>query len=90
MHKERIAKEGMRRAQAVEGLVNKYIQKLDKSLSTALDPRKLGPAAAGQSGLLGTPGGARSAAAVTPGSSAKLNEVCPCAHQWKSSCNLIN
>lgn len=55
-----------------------YVQKLEKSLATALDPRKLGPAAAGQSGLLGTPGGARSSAGATPGSSAKLTEVRPC------------
>eukprot|EP00884_Botryococcus_braunii_P012366 jgi/Botrbrau1/2112/Bobra.0093s0019.1 len=61
--------------QAVEGLVDQYIQKLERSLSVALDPRKLGPAAAGQGGLLGTPGGARSSATATPGSSAKLNEL---------------
>ena len=61
--------------QAVERVVDRHVSKLERALSAALDPRKLGPAAAGAGGLLAGPGAARSATSAPPGSSAKLNEV---------------
>ncbi len=57
--------------------MDRYVGKLERSLTAALDPRKLGPAAAGAGGLLGGPGGARSATTAAPGSSAKMNDVRP-------------
>ena len=50
--------------QAVEGLLNAYLASLGKSLTAALDSRKLASEVGGSvSGLLGGPGGARAAGA---------------------------